>query len=98
VTGSPAESGVAYLRVRQVRSSIGTKPSHRGTLRALGLKRIGDERVLPDVPSVRGMLRKVPHLVVFEAAEGPGSDGGVRRVRRQRERVGEEGPRQGGNG
>jgi large subunit ribosomal protein L30 len=57
---------VPDLRVTQVRSAIGTKPKHRGTLRALGLGRIGRTRVLPDRPEIRGMLAKVPHLVTVE--------------------------------
>ena len=51
------------LKITQIRSSIGTKPKQRGTLRALGLGRIGKSHVLPDRPEIRGMLAKVPHLV-----------------------------------
>jgi large subunit ribosomal protein L30 len=51
------------LKVRQVRSAIGVKPKHRGTLRALGLGRIGKTNNLPDRPEIRGMLARVPHLV-----------------------------------
>ncbi|MBG01596.1 MAG: 50S ribosomal protein L30 [Acidimicrobiaceae bacterium] len=51
------------LRVTQIRSSIGTKPKQRGTLRALGLGRIGKSHILPDRPEIRGILAKVPHLV-----------------------------------
>ncbi len=51
------------LQVTQVRSAIGTKPKHRGTLRALGLGRIGRVNTLPDRPEIRGMLARVPHLV-----------------------------------
>lgn len=58
-----AESKGAVLEVRQVRSAIGTKPKHRGTLRALGLGRIGRTAVLPDRPEIRGMVAKVTHLV-----------------------------------
>ena len=54
------------LRVTLVRSKIGTKPKHRGTLRALGLGKIGSENVLPDRPEIRGMLARVPHLVSVE--------------------------------
>ena len=54
------------IRVRQVKSSIGTKPKHRGTLRALGLGRIGKSHVFPDRPEIRGMIAKVPHLVTVE--------------------------------
>ena len=54
------------LLVTQVRSGIGTKPKHRGTLRALGLGRIGKSNLLPDRPEIRGMLARVPHLVKIE--------------------------------
>ncbi|HEX6787300.1 MAG TPA: 50S ribosomal protein L30 [Acidimicrobiales bacterium] len=54
------------LKVTQVRSQIGTKPKTRGTLRALGLRRLGDSNVLPDRPEIRGMLHRVPHLVTVE--------------------------------
>ena len=57
---------MADLKVTQVRSGIGTKPKHRGTLRALGLGRIGKSNTLPDRPEVRGMIAKVPHLVQVE--------------------------------
>jgi large subunit ribosomal protein L30 len=54
------------LKVVQVRSGIGARPAHRGTLRALGLGRIGKSRVLHDRPEIRGMLARVPHLVTVE--------------------------------
>ena len=57
---------MAAIRVVQVRSGIGTKPKHRGTLRALGLGRIGKENVLPDRPEIRGMIARVPHLIRVE--------------------------------
>jgi large subunit ribosomal protein L30 len=57
---------VADLKVTQVRSGIGTKPKHRGTLRALGLGRIGKSNVLPDRPEIRGMIARVPHLIAVE--------------------------------
>ena len=41
------------LKVTQIRSAIGTKPKQRGTLRALGLGRIGKSHVLPDKPEFR---------------------------------------------
>ena len=59
------------LRITQVRSGIGTKPKHRGTLRALGLGRIGKTNVLPDRPEIRGMVARVPHLVEVEETEVP---------------------------
>jgi large subunit ribosomal protein L30 len=54
------------LKVTLVRSTIGTKPKHRGTVRALGLRKIGSSNTLPDRPEVRGMLARVPHLVAVE--------------------------------
>ena len=57
---------MADLKVTQVRSTIGIKPKQRGTLRALGLGRIGRSNTLPDRPEIRGMLAKVPHLVEVE--------------------------------
>jgi large subunit ribosomal protein L30 len=63
---------MADLVVTQVRSSIGAKPKHRGTLRALGLGRIGKSNTLPDRPEIRGMIAKVPHMItVGEEAEAP---------------------------
>lgn len=52
--------------VTQIRSAIGTKPKQRGTLRALGLGRIGKSNTLPDRPEIRGMLARVPHLISVE--------------------------------
>ena len=54
------------LVVKQVKSGIGTKPKHRGTLRALGLGRIGKTNTLPDRPEIRGMIARVPHLITVE--------------------------------
>ena len=51
------------ITVTQVKSGIGQKPKTRGTLRALGLGRIGNTNTLPDRPEIRGMIRRVPHLV-----------------------------------
>jgi large subunit ribosomal protein L30 len=59
------------LKVTQVKSAIGTKPKHRGTLRALGLGRIGKTNVLPDRPEIRGMIARVPHLVEVKDTEEP---------------------------
>jgi large subunit ribosomal protein L30 len=57
---------MAKLKVTQVRSSIATKPKHRGTLRALGLRGIGQTNTLEDRPEIRGMIARVPHLVQVE--------------------------------
>jgi large subunit ribosomal protein L30 len=57
------------LKVTQVRSGIGRPADQRATLRGLGLTRMGRTRVLKDTPQVRGMIRKVQHLVRVEPAE-----------------------------
>jgi large subunit ribosomal protein L30 len=70
MTAASARQGSGgSLKVTQVRSSICTKPKHRGTLRALGLRGVGRVRILPDRPEVRGMLARVPHLVTVEEAQ-----------------------------
>jgi large subunit ribosomal protein L30 len=56
------------ITVTQVKSGIGAKPKTRGTLRALGLGRIGKSNTLPDRSDVRGMIARVPHLVRVEDA------------------------------
>jgi large subunit ribosomal protein L30 len=62
-----SETGTgARLVVTQTRSAIGSKPKHRGTLRALGLRGIGQSNDLPDRPEIRGMLARVPHLISVE--------------------------------
>ena len=67
--GSAGDDSSGHLRVTQVKSSISTKPKHRGTLRALGLRGVGKSRVLPDSPDVRGMVARVPHLVTVQSAD-----------------------------
>ncbi|MFN8026431.1 MAG: 50S ribosomal protein L30 [Acidimicrobiia bacterium] len=56
------------LKVTQKRSTIGAKPKTRGTMRALGLRRINHTVELPDRPEIRGMLQRVDHLVEVEEA------------------------------
>jgi large subunit ribosomal protein L30 len=56
------------LRITQVRSQIGQTARHRGTLRALGLGRIGRTVERAESPETLGMLRKVRHLVKVEEA------------------------------
>ncbi len=62
------------LRVTQIRSAIGTKPKQRGTLRALGLGRIGRSNTLPDRPEIRGMIARVSHLVSVEDVADDATD------------------------
>ena len=57
------------LRITQTRSQIGQSERHRGTLRALGLGRIGKVVEHPESPQLAGMLRKVRHLVRVEETE-----------------------------
>lgn len=57
---------MAKLRITQVRSAIGQTERHRGTLRALGLGKIGRTAEREESPQVAGMLRQVRHLVRVE--------------------------------
>ncbi len=57
------------LLIKQVRSSIGTKPKQRATLRALGLRRLSAERTHDDTAVVRGMIDKVRHLVIVKEVD-----------------------------
>ena len=52
------------VTVKLVRSIIGTKQSHRDTVRGLGLRGLNSESVLEDTPAVRGMIDKVAYLVL----------------------------------
>ena len=61
-----ARKKAATVRVRQVRSGIGFKKDQKATLKALGLGKIGRVREHPDNPAVRGMIAKIPHLVVID--------------------------------
>ncbi|GAB4171497.1 MAG: 50S ribosomal protein L30 [Rhodocyclaceae bacterium] len=51
------------IRVTQVKGLIGTKQSHRATVRGLGLRRIKHTVDLADTPEIRGMIAKVAYLV-----------------------------------
>jgi large subunit ribosomal protein L30 len=58
------------ITVTQIRSTISSKPKTKGTMRALGLRKIGDTNTLPDRPEIRGMIARVPHLItVAESTE-----------------------------
>ncbi|MGZ5430712.1 MAG: 50S ribosomal protein L30 [Thermoanaerobaculia bacterium] len=63
---APKASGT--LRVRQIRSGICAPVDQKQTLSGLGLRRIRQEVVRPDTPTVRGQVQKVRHLV--EIVEG----------------------------
>ena len=57
------------LKVTQMKSVIGSIENHKRTVRALGLKRIRDEKVHADTPQIRGMIHKVRHLVRVEEVD-----------------------------
>ena len=62
-------AAAAKLRIKQIRSGIGFNSKQRATLRALGLGRLNKTREVTDNPQVRGMIAKIPHLVVIESGE-----------------------------
>ena len=51
------------ITIKQIRSTIATKPKTRGTMRALGLRGIGNTSTLPDRKEIRGMIARVGHLI-----------------------------------
>jgi large subunit ribosomal protein L30 len=59
---------MANVRVTMIRSAIGSKPKQRATLAALGLRKINQSVEHADVPQLRGMIARVPHLVRVEEA------------------------------
>ena len=54
------------ISIRQVRSGIGFDKTQKATLRALGLEKIGRVVQRPDNAAIRGMVAKIPHLVVID--------------------------------
>ena len=58
-----------YLRVTYVKSSIGNLQRHKDTIKSLGLRKLGQTVEIADVPSLRGMVKSVSHLVVVEEFE-----------------------------
>jgi large subunit ribosomal protein L30 len=65
------------LRVKLVKSPISHTQRTRGTVRALGLHRIGETVELPDAPHIRGMTRAVRFLVETVEIEGETADSGT---------------------
>lgn len=57
------------LRITWTKSSIGYPQRQKGTIRALGLRRLGDVVEQADTPAIRGMLDKVSHMVCVEQVE-----------------------------
>jgi len=58
-----------YVKITYVRSAIGRSYRQHRVLKALGLKRLHQSRVMVDCPSLRGMVRKIVHLLKVEAVE-----------------------------
>jgi len=58
------------VKVRLVKSGICTPKDQKATLRGIGFRRLGEELTRVDTPALRGMLRKVRHLVEVEATKG----------------------------
>jgi large subunit ribosomal protein L30 len=65
-SGAAATAEAKRVRVTQIGSPIGRKPGQRETLIGLGLNKMHRTRELEDTPSVRGMIRKVAHLLKVE--------------------------------
>ena len=64
--GDDRGRGDRVVKLTQVKSAIGQNPANRGTLRSLGLGRIGQTNEIKDIPELQGKLRKVAHLVRVE--------------------------------
>jgi large subunit ribosomal protein L30 len=58
----------ATLKIRQVRSAIGANPKQAGTLKALGLGRIGSSTEKAETPQLKGQLAVISHLIEVEEA------------------------------
>ncbi|MDO9585552.1 MAG: 50S ribosomal protein L30 [Syntrophales bacterium] len=58
------------LRIKQIKSYIGRPEKHRRILRGMGLGRLNRTVLLQDTPGIRGMARKVRHLIAMEEVEG----------------------------
>ena len=57
---------MAKVKVPQLKSLIGRKKNHRFSVKGLGLKGIGDSKILEDTPSIRGMITQVEYLLSVE--------------------------------
>jgi large subunit ribosomal protein L30 len=54
---------LGYIRVKWAKSYIGRSKDQRETIKSLGFKKLNEERVLKNTPEIRGMIKKVIHLV-----------------------------------
>ena len=57
------------IKVKQIKSSVGCMQTHRDTVRALGLKRIGQTAYHNDTPQIRGMMKAVNYLLSWELTD-----------------------------
>ena len=57
---------MSKVRVKQIKSLIGRKKDHKLCILGLGLKKIGDEKIIEDTPSIRGMINKVDYMLEVE--------------------------------
>ena len=57
---------MSKIKVTQIKSLIGRKKNHRLSIKGLGLRKIGDSKILEDTPSVRGMVSQVDYLLNVE--------------------------------
>ena len=71
------DSTKPVVTVTQVRSGLGRKKDQLQTLTGLGLGKLRRSRTLEDTPSVRGMIRRVAHLVVADPPVAPGEESGT---------------------
>ena len=62
-----------YLKIKLVRSLIGKPKSHKKIAKALGLRKLNKAVIKPDNPCVRGMIRKIQHLLEVEEEDGNNS-------------------------
>jgi large subunit ribosomal protein L30 len=65
----PKKAAGATVKVRLVKSGICTPKDQKATLKGIGFRRMGEELTRVDTPSLRGMLRKVRHLVEVETTK-----------------------------
>jgi large subunit ribosomal protein L30 len=54
---------VSHLKIKWVKSAIGRTQDQRDTIRSLGFKKLHEERVVKNTPEIRGMVKKVIHLL-----------------------------------
>ena len=62
-------AGGAMLRIKYIRSAIGTPPKHKLIIKSLGFKRLNQVVTRVDTPAVRGMVAQIPHLVAILYSE-----------------------------